>query len=112
MDFDWKNLIHTQDHGVFLSQWSAIVEKHECQTRAQVRLTRVWDTGDGTMQQTWADLQTYAELGSSGVDSVFCTMSDISKFKWAEELQRSRIHEALDAKRKQEKCVLCSFHNL
>jgi PAS domain S-box-containing protein len=101
---DWEaHIVFPDDYRKFERLWKTLLEDKEA-SHAHVRLKKTWDLGDGVARQTWVESQASPELDSNGnVVSIFGTLSDISRFKWAEEIQRTRIEEALEAKRKQEK---------
>ena len=103
---DWgKNIVFPDDHHKLESLWKTLIEDKQ-HSHAHLRLRKTWDLGDGIPRQTWVESQASPEFDAEGnIISIFGTLSDISRFKWAEDIQRTRIEEALEAKRKQEKCV-------
>lgn len=103
---DWdKNIVYPDDLHVVADLWKTLLDDKQ-PSDAHIRLKKTWNLGDGVLRQTWVESQASPEFDAEGnVVSIFGTLSDISRFKWAEEIQRTRIEEALEAKRKQEKCV-------
>lgn len=76
----------------------------------EFRLRRPWSNDEsGEEGETWLQALAYPELEKDGtIKSIMGCMIDISKFKWANSVQRLRTEEALESKRQQEKYVdLC-----
>lgn len=111
-DIDCSTLVYQEDQPILEDQWKTLLQdKHH--TKAHFRLQNTWDLGDGTLRQAWAESQAFPELDDEGnVSSVFGTMTDISRFKWAEEIQRTRMEEALEAKRKHENFIDMTSHEM
>jgi PAS domain S-box-containing protein len=101
---DWETtVVHPEDRGIVAASRRALLCDKQPST-VQMRINRSWDPGDGVLRPAWVQNQAAPELDADGnLISVFGTLSDISKFKWAEEIQRTRMEEAIDAKMKQEK---------
>ena len=101
---DWEdNIIFPGQQDIVDNQWKILLEEKQM-SKAHMRLKKTWDLGDGVARQMWVESQASPELDSEGnVTSIFGTLSDISRFKWAEDIQKTRIEEALEAKRNQEK---------
>lgn len=101
---DWaQSIVFPDDREIIENLWKTLFEDKQ-PSHAHMRLRKTWDLGDGVLRPTWVECQASPEFDADGnVISIFATMSDISRFKWAEDIQRTRIEEALEAKRKQEK---------
>jgi PAS domain S-box-containing protein len=92
---DWQSICYPDDQDIVDQQWHKVLRDKQ-RTQAHFRLNRTWNFGDGAPRQAWAECQTIPELNDEGnVVSIFSVMTDISRFKWAEEVQRNRIEEAL-----------------
>lgn len=92
---DWQSICYPDDQDIVGQQWHKVLRDKQ-RTQAHFRLNRTWNFGDGAPRQAWAECQTIPELNDEGnVVSIFSVMTDISRFKWAEEVQRNRIEEAL-----------------
>lgn len=102
-DVNWANVVFPDDLPIIADGWKTLLEdKRPAQT--QFRLRKKWNSGDGKVREAWAQGQSYPECDEQGnVVSIFGALTDISRFKWAENVQRTRAHEALEAKRQQEK---------
>jgi predicted transcriptional regulator YdeE len=65
----------------------------------EVRLKKQWHSPDGLVD-TWISASSYPVFDGDGtIRSIQGVMSDISSLKWAENVQRKRTEEALEAKR-------------
>ena len=68
------------------------------------RLKRKWRSADNVEHNVWLSTSAYPEFKDDGpVNVVMGTMTDISKYKWAEDIQKVRRDEALESKRQHEK---------
>lgn len=106
--FLWTDVIHPEDIPIVEEDWRVLLEE-TMKVQTQFRLRRQWKTSDGKARQTWAQYQSLPEVDSEGnVVSIMGTLTDISAFVWAEDIQRTRVEEALEAKRQQEKLVYVS----
>jgi PAS domain-containing protein len=102
-DVDWTKLIFPDDLPIVEDGWKVLLDDKKSAV-TQFRLRRKWKNGDGKPRQAWAQGQSYPECDADGnVVSIFGTLTDITRFKWAEDLQQIRVEEALEAKRQQEK---------
>jgi PAS domain S-box-containing protein len=102
-DVDWVKLVFPDDLRIVEDGWKAVLESKQ-HSRTQFRLQKKWESGVGKVGQSWAQNQAYPECDAEGnIVSIFGTLTDITRFKWAEDVQRTRIEEALEAKRQQEK---------
>lgn len=111
-DIDWNSVVYPKDQHIVDRQWERLLhDKHR--TQAHFRLRHTWDLGDGKLRQSWIESQAFPELDDEGkVVSIFGTMTDISRFKWAEEIQNTRMEEALDAKHKHENFIDMTSHEM
>lgn len=74
----------------------------------EFRLKGSFVKSDGAETPAWVMASAYTEHHADGsLKAILGTLVDVSNFKWAESIQRSRAKEALEAKRQQEKYV---FH--
>jgi len=100
---DWRSLIFPEDLKVLDAEWEHILKSKKSRS-VEYRLRRTWVNQEGVQSNIWVQGSICPELDEQGnVVSVMGTLTDISKFKWAETVQRQRIEEALEAKRQQEK---------
>ncbi|KAI9164135.1 Hybrid signal transduction histidine kinase K [Paramyrothecium foliicola] len=109
---DWSRLVFPEDQPIVEAGWNVLFkEKQPAQT--QFRLQQKWDSGDGKARQVWAQGQAYPECDAEGnIVSILGTLTDITRFKWAEDIQRTRVDEALEAKRQQENFIDMTSHEM
>jgi len=88
-------------------------------TVMECRLKRPWkvpdavEAGTGEEGSTWVQFSAYPDLAEDGsVRAVMGTLSDISHLKWAEELQKRRMEEAVEARRSQENFIDMTSHEI
>lgn len=72
--------------------------------KVEWRTQKMWENAEGIKRQVWVQSHAFPELDSKGkVIRVLGLIVDITAFKEAEDLQQSRIEEALEDKRQREK---------
>lgn len=102
-EVDWRQLVFPEDIYIVDAAWKVVIEEKK-PVSIQFRLCRQWEDADGKSKQAWAQTQSYPDCDAAGnVKQILGTLTDITKFKWAEDVQRTRVEEALEAKRQQEK---------
>lgn len=70
----------------------------------EFRLNKPWVGGDGVIGETWMTASGYPDFDQDGnIKEIMGTMSDVSRYKWAESVQKQRVDEVLELKRQQEK---------
>ncbi|KAF2756763.1 hypothetical protein EJ05DRAFT_539647 [Pseudovirgaria hyperparasitica] len=111
-NINWRAAVFEEDLPLFRKQWETL-ESEKVMTRVQVRFNRTWDLGDSVPRQVWGESQAFPELDNDGnIMSIFGTMTDISRFKWAEDILKSRVEEALEEKRKHEAFIDMTSHEM
>lgn len=109
---DWHNFVYAKDYPIVDNQWATLVSAQEL-SQAVFRLQRTWADSDGISRQVWVESSVIPEIQDDGtVESYLCVMTDISRFKWAEQVQKTRIEEALAAKRKHENFIDMTSHEM
>ncbi|KAK8137951.1 hypothetical protein PG984_001331 [Apiospora sp. TS-2023a] len=109
---DWHNFVYAKDYPIVDKQWATLVTAQEL-SQAVFRLQRTWADSDGISRQVWVESSVIPEFQDDGtVSSYLCVMTDISRFKWAEQVQKTRIEEALAAKRKHENFIDMTSHEM
>lgn len=111
-----RDLWYDADMQAILDTWNVLVVQKQ-PTTLECRLKRPWKSKNASdtegQSQAWVALSAYPELADDG--SVRCVMgclSDISHFKWAEELQKRGMEEAIAAKRSQEQFIDMTSHEI
>ncbi|KAF2769491.1 hypothetical protein EJ03DRAFT_272170 [Teratosphaeria nubilosa] len=111
-DVEWASYVPPEDLE-FITQQSLAVVHTKRPNRYQFRLRRPWSNGAGGTGQSWMMACCYPELNEDGsVQAVAATIVDISYLKWAEDVQRRRTDEALEAKRQQENFIDFTCHEV
>ncbi|KAK8055106.1 hypothetical protein PG993_000333 [Apiospora rasikravindrae] len=109
---DWHNFVFEEDYHIVDRQWATLISDQELK-QAIFRLQRTWADGDGVSRQVWVESSVIPEFEDDGtVASYLCVMTDISRFKWAEQVQKTRTEEALAAKRKHENFIDMTSHEM
>lgn len=109
---DWDTVAFPDDQYVVDRQWERLIHDKQ-RTQAHFRLNQTWAMGDDKLRQVWIESQAFPELDEAGnILSIFGTMTDISRFKWAEEIQKTRMQEAVDAKHKHENFIDMTSHEM
>lgn len=105
-NIDWRSVVHKDDMPLLERLWDAIAGNKET-VSVQIRLKRMWTSPSGeALSPIWVMATANPEFNEDGsVKGIMGTMSDITGFKWAETSQQTRINEAIEAKRQQEKYV-------
>lgn len=100
---DWPQVIHDEDKKVAETFWKGVVTARTKST-VQVRMKREWYNENGeSMGPVWILTNAIPEFDEDGsISGVIGTMEDISAIKFAETVQKTRMEEALEARRQQE----------
>ncbi|KAG9943177.1 putative histidine kinase HHK19p, partial [Aureobasidium melanogenum] len=112
LDSSWTDGILEQDLPLLQDTVQRILATREPQP-TQFRFRRMFVSGDGHRYQSWGSSMSHAELDEHGaVKAIMTTTTDISHLKWAEEIQKSRVEEALEAKRQNEVFIDMTSHEI
>lgn len=112
LDASWTNGIFEDDLPLVKDAVQMILATHEPQI-TQFRFRKMWVSGDGHRYQCWGASTSHVELNDDGtVKAIMTTTTDISHLKWAEDVQKSRVEEAVEAKKQQEIFVDITSHEL
>lgn len=102
------NFIEQQDHGEFRGQWEKLTVAKE-EVSSELRLKKPWirQESSGTVRNTtWILFLALPQLDENGeLSKVFGCTTDISHFKWAEQVQLQSRLQAEEAKRQQENFI-------
>jgi hypothetical protein len=100
---EWGQYIFQEDMHIIEESWNLMTDGKSAAT-FEFRLNRPWNGAGDNGGPTWVMASGYPEMGKDGsVHAVLGTMTEISKYKWAESVEKSRKEEAIEAKRQQEK---------
>ncbi|THW21269.1 hypothetical protein D6D23_06504 [Aureobasidium pullulans] len=110
---DWPQVIHDEDKKVAETFWKGVVTARTKST-VQVRMKREWYNENGeSMGPVWILTNAIPEFDEDGsISGVIGTMEDISAIKFAETVQKTRMEEALEARRQQEHFIDMTSHEI
>ena len=108
-EFSFMAPVRPEDRERTMGMWNAIVNEQKSVTQ-EIRLNRTWTPpamGNSTPKKEFCWLVAYAfpALENGEVKSVVCCVTDISRKKWAEEVQSRLAVEATDARKLQESFI-------
>ena len=79
-------------------------------------MNRPWKPSDSQSREigeTWVSYTGVAEVSDSGeAVAIHGYLIDISHLKWAEEIQKRRMEEAIEAKTNQERFIVVTCHEI
>ncbi|KAI9719409.1 MAG: hypothetical protein M1812_003480 [Candelaria pacifica] len=108
----WMEFVKEEDIETVKHMWFNVVEKKIPGT-AEYRYKTQWEDKNGTKGDTWVLASAYPETAEDGsLKSVFGSITNISQQKWAEDLQKRRMEEAVELKRQQENFIDITSHEM
>ncbi|THX48521.1 hypothetical protein D6D06_09049 [Aureobasidium pullulans] len=112
-DVDIKSVCFSDDVNKLMTKQHEAIEQRKA-FELQLRLAREWTDMDGTCQgQSWVSIVCFPEFGLDGLLSrVVSTWTDISHLKFSEQIQRERLEEALEAKKRTETFIDITSHEI
>lgn len=110
---DWLEYVADEDRPFVARQWHEIVDE-KASISAEFRFKKPWQDREGNrFSNTWVLVNAYPERGPDGeVKRIFGSVTDISTQKFAEELQKRRMEEAVELKRQQENFIDITSHEM
>ncbi|KAI9705907.1 MAG: hypothetical protein M1836_005313 [Candelina mexicana] len=108
----WMESVKEEDIETVKDMWCNVVEKKIPGT-AEYRYKTPWLNKNGTKGDTWVLASAYPETEEDGsLKRVFGTITNISEQKWAEDVQKRRMEEAVELKRQQENFIDITSHEM
>ena len=108
----WAAAIKPEDLPTVEKNWKAMLEDL-IPMSVQFRFKHPWRDKNGNTGDTWVLANSYPEKGPDGkLKSVFGSVTDISSQKFAEDLQKRRMEEAMELKRQQENFIDITSHEM
>ncbi|KAI9689825.1 MAG: hypothetical protein M1822_009707 [Bathelium mastoideum] len=108
----WVDAIKNEDQQLVRDLWHRVVDKQE-PTTAEFRFKAPWEDPSGKRADTWVLFSVYPERYlEGGLKSVFGSLTNISKQKWAEGFQKQKMEEAVELKRQQENFIDITSHEM
>ncbi|KAF2873238.1 hypothetical protein BDV95DRAFT_676451 [Massariosphaeria phaeospora] len=108
----WSHIVSQKDIESWEQEWFGPAERNKVK-HLQFRLKKTWTDQEGFCSEIWVEGSSCPELDDEGnTISIMGTLFDISRFKWAESVQRRRVEEALESKRQKEDFIDMTSHEL
>ncbi|SLM36137.1 hsp90-like protein [Lasallia pustulata] len=109
---NWMASVKDEDLERVKDLWTNLVQ-NTIPLNAEFRFKAPWVDRNGTRGDTWVLASAYPEKNEDGnLKSVFGSITNISQQKWAEDLQKRRMEEAVELKRQQENFIDITSHEM
>ena len=109
---NWMASVKDEDLERVKELWTNLVQ-NTIPMNAEFRFKAPWVDRNGTKGDTWVLASAYPEKKEDGsLKSVFGSITNISQQKWAEDLQKRRMEEAVELKRQQENFIDITSHEM
>ena len=110
---EWMKHVADEDKSLTARQWRKIIDE-KVPVSVEFRFKTPWQDKDGNrLSETWVLASAYPEKCPDGqVKRIFGSVTDISTQKFAEELQKRRMEEAVELKRQQENFIDITSHEM
>ncbi|KAL1296620.1 hypothetical protein AAFC00_000109 [Neodothiora populina] len=111
-DDHWMDAVKDEDRDLVNALWRDIIIEKEPRT-GSFRFKEPWEDSHGVPGERWVLFSVYPEKYQNGaLKSVFGSLTDISKQKWAEDFQKRKMEEAVELKKSLEKFVDMTSHEM
>jgi PAS domain S-box-containing protein len=111
-DHHWMNAVNDEDREFIDKLWHDLIVDKKPQT-GTFRFKSKWHGSEGLEGDRWVLFSAYPEKYEDGkLKSVFGSLTDISKQKWAEGFQKRKMEEAVELKRQQENFIDITSHEM
>lgn len=102
---DWIEQVNQVDRPALARSWSSLIERR-IPISVEFRFKKPWADSKGNTGDTWMLMNAYPEKYLDGtLKSVFGSVTDISSQKFAEDLNKRRMEEAVELKRQQQNYI-------
>lgn len=109
---NWMDSVKGEDRPHVESVWKTLVED-KVPVTVEFRFKTSWIDQNGIKGALWVLMSAYPEKGPEGnLKSIFGSITNISSQKWAENLQKSRMEEAIEVRRQQENFIDMTSHEV
>ena len=109
---EWPPVIHDEDIEQVYKHVQIAREANEPHTFF-FRTKKLWTAPDGTQLPTWLLTTVMLEHNEDGsMSAILATMTDVTQLRWAEDIQKLRVQEALESKRQQENFIDMTSHEM
>ena len=111
-EYDHRDHVLEEDVQSVTIAFQMLLEDHKAVSH-RFRVKRKWTSPDGIASPAFLTADSYPVLDDAGnVTSVQGVMFDVSNFMWAENIQKARLDEAVEAKKQQERFIDMTSHEL
>jgi PAS domain S-box-containing protein len=112
----WTRDVHPDNAAEIKQYWDKIVNLEGPQT-FEVQYKKPWTMNRGgdliSLDRTWVVASAYAEVSADGrLTGILGCVTDISSWKWVDQLAQQRLTEALELKRQQENFLDITSHEM
>ena len=110
---NWMNSVNDSDRHTLEKSWRTLID-HRVPISVEFRFKHLWqEAREGQSGHTWVLFSAYPERGDQGqLKRIFGSITDISSQKFAEDLQKRRMEEAVELKRQQENFIDITSHEM
>lgn len=110
---DWLDCVVEEDQEVVSKEWQKVLDENSSLS-VEFRFKTPWQDGDGNrLPFTWVLANAHPQKGPTGeVNRIFGSVTNITTQKFAEELQKRRMEEAMELKRQQENFIDTTSHEM
>ena len=109
---DWMEYVHELDRPALIRSWSTLIAQRKS-ISLEFRFKTSWQDTKGNFGDTWVLMSAYPETSPAGhLQSVFGSVTNISSQKFAEDLNKKRMEEAVELKRQQQNYIDTTSHEI
>lgn len=110
---DVPSICYGNDISTFVTKQNEAVEQRKA-VEFRARLKKEWTNVDGSFQgQAWVSIICFPEFGDDGeLSRIMSTWTDISHSQFSEHIQRKRLEEALEARKRTEAFIDITSHEI
>lgn len=101
--------VKDEDRQALERSWQTLID-HRVPISMEVRFKTSWEDRNGNKGDTWVLASAYPEKDNR--KSIFGSITNISAQKFAEDLQKRRMEEAVELKRQQENFIDITSHEM
>lgn len=109
---NWIEQVNKIDRPALARAWSTLIERRIA-ISVEFRFKKPWTDSKGNTGDTWVLMNAYPEKHpDESLKSIFGSVTDISSQKFAEDLNKRRMEEAVELKRQQQNYIDTSKFSL
>ncbi|KAL8910977.1 MAG: hypothetical protein Q9171_003788 [Xanthocarpia ochracea] len=109
---NWMDFIKDEDKAMVKTLWFDLVHNTTPFSK-EFRFKTMWEDPNGNKSDMWVLASAFPEKYSDGrLKVIFGSITNISKQKWAEHLEKRKMEEAVEMKRQQENFIDITSHEM